>query len=104
MVEILRASLSDALRMTVFVFALETGKDFFRRLEAVPWTKTGVLIQSEVAAITYCFESLENLGSAILPSMRKGKVSLPSTSLAPSKRAKVLVKKPCLVVMVATPW
>ena len=45
----------------------------------------------------------KNFGFSIVPSMRNGKDNLPSFNLAPSRRANMLVKKPCLVVMVATP-
>ena len=45
----------------------------------------------------------KNFGFSIVPSSRNGNDNLPSFNLAPSNRANALVKKPCLVVIVATP-
>lgn len=49
------------------------------------------------------FAPFENFGLSIVPSIRKGNDSLPSFKVAPSNRANVLVRKPCLVVIAATP-
>jgi hypothetical protein len=49
------------------------------------------------------FVAFENFGFSIVPSMRKGNDNLPSVSLAPSMRAKVFVRNPCLVVIAARP-
>ena len=63
--------------------------------------KVGVV---NVARAFYLFfVAFENIGFSIVPSMRNGNDNLPSVSLAPSKRAKVFVRNPCLVVIAARP-
>lgn len=51
----------------------------------------------------FSFPPFENFGLSIVPWIRNGNDSLPSFNLAPANRATVLVKKPCLVVIAATP-
>ena len=61
-------------------------------------------VEYEEPCLSYfSFAPFENFGLSIVPSIRKGNDSLPSFNLAPSNRANVLVKKPCLVVIAATP-
>src|SRR5260370_18693721 len=46
---------------------------------------------------------LEKIGFSIVPPILKGNVNLPSTSLPPERRPKMLVNVPCLAVICATP-
>ena len=47
--------------------------------------------------------SREKTGFSMVPVIRKGKDNNPSFNVAPESRAKVFVKKPCLVVIFASP-
>jgi hypothetical protein len=47
--------------------------------------------------------SMEKLGLETVPPTRKGNDNRPSFTVAPDRRATILVKKPCLATIIATP-